>query len=161
MHLRSGSRCNRRGSLARASKIRDIRNFCAVESAVLFPHPGLAAAQRARSPNMDTAIRDEAHPEEPVDLDQAEEPGVVEDEADQQEDLLAEDEPPPAPDVLPPVAPTAEEKVQAEREKERRRFEARRAGRMYFVRHPRAPEDPGAAQLPTARLCAWLQIMLC
>ena len=110
---------------------------------------------------LEPAPLDEARADGPVDLDPAKEPDVAEEEPEHQEELLTEDEPGPAPDVLPPAAPTAEEKLEAEREKDRRRFEARRAGRMYFVRHPRAPEDPGAAQLPLAHLGAWSHDLLC
>ena len=105
---------------------------------------------------MDTATTDEVQAEAAETLVPTKEPEAVEDEHEQQEELLIKDEPAPAADILPPAAPTAEEKMEVEREKDRRRFEARRSGRMYFVRHPRAPEDPGAAQLPLARLCAGL-----
>jgi hypothetical protein len=76
--------------------------------------------------------------DQPEELDDGGEDAVLE-----QEEPQAAEEAAPPPEAPQPAAPTAEERQEAERERDRKRFEARRAGRMYFVRHPRAPEDPG------------------
>lgn len=74
-------------------------------------------------------------------VEQVNEPDAADEEYKEEEAQVEEPEP-VAPEAQAP--PTAEERLEAEREKDRKRFESRRAGRIYFVRHPRAPEDPGA-----------------
>ena len=98
---------------------------------------------------MATTIHAEAGLKDPVLVDQLDEHDGGDEDTFQEEEPEPVEEP-PAPEAQAAAPPTAEEKAEAEREKDRKRFEARRAGRMYFVRHPRAPEDAGA---PASLLC--------
>lgn len=106
-----------------------------------------AKAAESKLAKMVTAIHAEAGlsaaPANPADDDQQDEPDVAEEDTIEAEEPQPSDSA-PAPEAQAAAAPTAEERLEAEREKDRKRFEARRAGRMYFVRYPRAPDDSGS-----------------
>jgi type IV secretory pathway VirB10-like protein len=122
------------GDLADSTQLAAVHVKAADAYAISMIATSMNAESDLGEPAVEAAVVDQ-----PEELDDGGEDAVLE-----QDEPEAVEEAAPPPEAPQPAAPTAEERQEAERDRDRKRFEARRAGRMYFVRHPRAPEDPGA-----------------